>query len=435
MSTDRHFRISPTWFGESEDTAEIKIELGNRILTRIADTEINTNRDFFRASATRLGLWFVDNWWRLRWETLSHPRIASVDWRLRHELNSADGGALWPPIMIYSSGDRIAFAPSITGRSVSGPQQYLPFDPGMVLADDYESELDRFIRIVISHCARTQDGEALRAIFEQINAERADAELAGWRRLEACLGFDPDQAPDEVINALIAFEEIVGEQGVEEAAHATPGTKAAINLGEAIEATYSSNLVVSTEISGAISDEWRGIPTASPYRFAEAAAASLRRLIGSKRGEVSEEDLAGIYRTRWSDLKSATATARGLPYAARLDVDDGTARLALQTQRPRERRFELCRILGDKFWHSDAKFGIVSRARTDRQKFQIAFAHIFLCPIDDLANAIDVYNPTEDSIGAAANTFNVHPSVVRNQLIYNGYIEYDPRQELEYAQA
>lgn len=104
-------------------------------------------------------------------------------------------------------------------------------------------------------------------------------------------------------------------------------------------------------------------------------------------------------------------------------------RLSLQTWTSHDRRFELSRVFGDAVWQGAAKFGIVSRSKSDRQKFQRAFAHSLLCPFDDLEGIIDVNDPTPESISAAARRFLVHESVVRNQLVYKGYLPFENTSE------
>lgn len=424
MTASKHFDFSAVWPNGSSEVADVSLRVGEQVISRIADTHKQTVRDYFRASSTGLALWLADNWWRLRWETVRDSRFPSVDWRLRHELNSANGGALWPPVTIYSAGDRIAFAPSVGPRPVDGPQAYFGFKVGMVAAAEYETELDRFFQAVLGHCAMTVDGQALRTLWEQISTERQDAELAGWRRLEASLGFDPDAAPDQVINALIDLDAVAGEDGVEEAAHAQPGAGSAQALSDAIEATRASDVQIDLSLADALKRNWNLPSFASPWQMAEAAAAELRAIIGVPKGLLRHEVFEGIFRARWDDLKSATATARYLPYGARIgDVE--MSRVALQTGKPYDRRFELARQFGDAVWKKDAEFGIVSRSKTDRQKFQRAFAHALLCPFNDLQHTLDVNDPTPEAMQSAARRFGVHRSVVRNQLVYKGYLPFE----------
>lgn len=429
MKTTSHFNFSATWPKGSDDVAEISLRVGERIISRIADTEKKTVRDYFRASSTGLALWIADNWWRLRWETIPDLKSPSIDWRLRHEMNSASGGALWPPVMIFSVGDRIAFAPSIGKRFIDGPQSYFDFKIGMVLAKEYETELDSFFTSVLESCARTVDGSALNQLLKQINVEREDPELSAWRRLEACLGFDADLAPDEVIEALVAMEDIAGEDGVEEAAHARPGVESAQALKLAIEATKESPVQVDLSLANKLSFD-RDLPLyATPWQMAEKAAANLRQLIGVPKGVFKHAALEETFKIRWSDLKTATATARRLPYGARVGNSESKVHLALQTSRPYDRRFELARQFGDAVWQKDSGFGVVSRAKSDRQKFQRAFAHSLLCPFDDLQYALDVNSPTTEAMEKAARHFNVNPSVVRNQLVYKGYLPFENSNE------
>ena len=430
MTISKYFQFSATWLKDSDDVAEICLRVGGSVISRVADTKKGTLRDYFRASSTSLALWLADNWWRLRWETISDSGLPSVDWRLRHELNSASGGALWPPVMLFSVGDRIAFAPSVGKRVVEGPQSYFPFKIGMVAAAEYERELDSFFDVVLGHCAKTDDGNALKILLKQITTERNDPELAGWRRLEACLGFDPDAAPDEVVNALVELEEIAGEDGVEEAAHAVPGTGAAQSLSSVIDATRESKVEIDLSLVDSLQHDWNVPSYASPWVMAEAAATELRSKIGVTRGLLDHKNFADIFKARWNDLKSATATARNLPYGVRIGGET-KSRVALQTStsKPYIRRFELARQLGDAVWQKDADFGIVSRSKSDRQKFQRAFAQNLLCPFEHLQREIDVNNPTPEAMEIAAKKFLVHPSVVRNQLVYKGYLPFDNTNE------
>lgn len=428
MTISNYFKFSAAWPKGSDDVAEISLRVGDRVISRIADTEKGTVREFFRASSTGLAFWLADNWWRLRWETINDSRLPSVDWRLRHELNSASGGALWPPVMIFSVGNRIAFAPSIGKKVVDGPQSYFQFKIGMVAADEYERELDSLFEAVLEHCTKTADGNALNILLKQITTERNDPELAGWRRLEACLGFDPDAAPDEVVDALVKLEDVAGEDGVEEAAHAQPGANAAQALNLVIEATRESKVEVDLSLAGSLKRDWNLPSYASPWEMAEAAATELRSIIGVTRGLLNHTVFADVFKARWNDLKSDTATARGLPYGGRIGGEQ-KSRVALQTSKPYDRRFELARQLGDAVWQKDADFGIVSRSKSDRQKFQRAFAHSLLCPFEDIQRVIDVNDPTPEAMQKAARMFGVHPSVVRNQLVYKGYLPFENANE------
>jgi len=118
-------------------------------------------------------------------------------------------------------------------------------------------------------------------------------------------------------------------------------------------------------------------------------------------------DFADMLSIRWETLKEATATARRLPYAARLKTDADREHVAVQTVRSRDRRFELSRMLGDSIWTQGSPFGVISRAKTDRQKYQRAFAQSLLCPISDLRNHVNFDEPRIEQIERAAQYFHV----------------------------
>ncbi|MGD9889548.1 MAG: ImmA/IrrE family metallo-endopeptidase, partial [Halothiobacillaceae bacterium] len=99
------------------------------------------------------------------------------------------------------------------------------------------------------------------------------------------------------------------------------------------------------------------------------------------------------------------------------------------TSKPYVRRFELARQLGDAVWQKGTDFGVVSRSKSDRQKFQRAFAQNLLCPFEHLQRVIDVNDPTPDAMQKAARRFGVHPSVIRNQLVYKGYLPFENTNE------
>jgi hypothetical protein len=79
-------------------------------------------------------------------------------------------------------------------------------------------------------------------------------------------------------------------------------------------------------------------------------------------------------------------------------------------------------VLGDAIW-DPSDFGVISKAKTDRQKFQRAFAQNFLAPYADVRRHIDPSGPTRDQIDNAARLFHVHPHVIDRLLRIEGVIQ------------
>lgn len=422
MSLDA-FDLTASWPSPvrpgTRDVAELGLRAAGETLTRVSDFDRKEERDFVRGSAVSLALWLADNFWRLRYESLPNGYAPSADWRLRHEMTSAAGGTLWPPIMIHSTGDRVLLAPVFARPVDIGAIRYVL--PGIVTVSGqaFTEGLGRFFDRVIGDCARAVDGPALRELVETLGAERADPDLASWRRIEARLGYDPDKAPDELMSALGRLERLVGEAALDEAAAATPGRDADRHLARAVEAAKESGIVVDLGVVREAALR-QSIPEAPPWELGREAARRIRRATGVDDRPVRTRAFSDLLQVSRDDLRRR-GTARGLPYAARLRAGGERHRIALQSADLRDRRFELSCALADEIW-ARSDFGVISKAKTDRQKFQRAFAQNLLVPFSGLSERIDLSNPTETDIQQAAAFYHVHPNVIRRLLILEGVI-------------
>lgn len=414
------FDIDLHWPGSgARDVADITMSVGGRVFTRLFDEQEGRAREFFRAAPLTLGFWFADNFWRLRWEPLDDPYFPATEWRLRHELNAASGDTILPPFMIYGMGPRVMVAP-IAGVEADGSSlRYLQERPLTMLASDFEQGVDTLFAQLLRE-RDLPDSAAFADLVGQLGRERADEELAGWRRLEACLGYDPDQAPDEVVEALLLFEDRVGEAALDEAALASPGLSAPAALAAVLDAVEASDVIVDfADVRDRIDPA--SLPGQTPWQAAEDAAIALRRALNLG-DTISWTDLGDILSVRWQLLKEATATARNLPFAAKTGDQGTSARVALAMRPLNDRRFELARMIGDEVWTGGRGFGVVSRSRTDRQKFQRAFAQALLCPMEALRQIVDVTRPTREQIVRAATRFGVRDSVIITILRNRGYL-------------
>ena len=405
------------------DVASVRMSVHDAILTQVYDVAAGRMRDQFRASVTSLAFWFADNWWRLRYEPMGNPAMVSTDWRLRHELSSGSSNELWPPIMIYGVGPRVMIAPALGKRGEEGGLRYIEPRTHSVPALEYEEGLDDFFASVQQACARHADAPAFATLIGQLSVERGDPELAGWRRLEACLGYDPDLAPHAVVDALVALEDGLGGEAVEEAAIASPGPDAPRALTQALAAIEASDLEVDFAALGHL-ERFPDPHGLTPWQAAEDAALRLRDMLQLP-DRLDGPALGDLLRTRWDDLKAASATARNLPYGAMRETDGDKARLALQMNPQIDRRFELARMIGDELWTRGRSFGVISRAKTDRQKYQRAFAQALLCPMVALQRIVNLNEPTVDQIGQAARYFDVRRNVIMTILINRGYLPHE----------
>jgi Zn-dependent peptidase ImmA (M78 family) len=120
----------------------------------------------------------------------------------------------------------------------------------------------------------------------------------------------------------------------------------------------------------------------------------------------------------------APGRARILAYGAvAFDDKNDRSHFALHSAaNSRARRFELARALGDAAWIGNTpfvpdSFAPLSTAKSDRQKFQRAFAQSYLCPFSDVMSALGSEEPSESDIERVAGEFDVSQRVIEMILV------------------
>ena len=437
----------------------VALRAGEVVLTRLIRPHEREPDDYLVAPPAQLAFWLVDNWWRIRWECIP-PAGMSSDWRLAHELSAIGGGYVWPRLAIWGEDGRIGLLSRSDPSGVIGPVRYLTDALLFIAASQFETEIDTFLSNAIDALGEfdTERG-ALRVQVQALRSEREDSDVAAWRRMEARLGFDPDEAPEQTIGKLAAFATRYGDAAVEEAAMATPGAHAADALAEEIEAAQTSRVecefgetvkasigfmpgfsfqdVLDTHNAGrrvlmSSGLENPSLPSpqpfdsvAAPWTIAEHAATSLRMAIGLGQGPVRNKALGELLGTSAENFRMiSSAATRTLHYGLRLSSEDGRRdRIAVRSRWPHDRRFEMVRALGDAIWAHDDRIGPLAASKTARQKFQRAFAQSLLCPYDDLISYIGTSQPGEADISAAAQHYHVSERVVRTVLVNKGVLD------------
>lgn len=413
------FAIGATWAqgiadGE-QDVANVRIEVRDVVITRVAEVLEETNRDYIRTSGVSLALWFADNWWRLRWESPADTP-PSTDWRCRHELTSVGGGRLMPPVMIYGTGQRVVFAPSIGRGPQGGPVRFIDADQVMSIpGTTYEQGVDEFFTRVLANCSKSLDGPVLKEIVDVLLTERQDSTTAAWRRLEARLGFDVDQGPAELLVRFMDAEKRFGESAIEEAANASRGPDKFEQLTAVLEVAENSSLeiepVFSTKVANDLSSS-----SMQPWQLGEEVAAHLRRDLQIGDAPVSTSMLCDLIQFPERSFRGLRENHSRLAYGARLESSAGRQKVALKSRYLTDRRFEVARVLGDMIWSDREPLGVITKAKTDRQKFQRAFAQSLLVPVERLSEYFS-YPPEDEDITRLAWKYEVHANVLKTMLV------------------
>ncbi|MBK1621678.1 hypothetical protein CKO42_25470 [Lamprobacter modestohalophilus] len=334
------------------------------------------------------------------------------------------GGYSWPRLCLWGDLDRIGLLSQADPVGVVGPVRYLTDAIVYIDAAHFEREVDDFLnRVADEQQGFTLDGQALRALIDALRQERSDPQTARWRRLEARLGFDPDQAPDAHIQTLNTLANHHGLESVEEAIAAVPSAQASHILERELQTTREKGH--RCDFSHLLSriPEIERKPTEPPWVAAEQAAQQTRAIAGMERGPMRNKRLADLLGTAVKSVRAEAGTDR-LHYGLRISDQGPTGRqtTALRARWATARRFELCRALGDTLWARDTSLGPIADSSTARQKFQRAFAQSLLCPFSELLEYLKTDSPDSDDIAAAARHFHVGEAVVQTLLVNKGII-------------
>lgn len=402
----------------SQGLAGLKVQLGQVFLTRLMRPGSNVEDIELRIPPGPFGAWLAENWWRLRWECRPLNGF-TAEWRESHDMAAIGAGHAWPNVSFWGEGQRIMVLAKADPPGVMGPVRFLQDALSFVSAKSFEAAIDAILESVGDMVEGEHQGY-FRALVQALNEERNDPDVSAWRRLEAINGFDPDQAPEEIISSLLELSERFAAADVEEAAASYPGIESAHTLKRLIDET-DANYFTDVDFAGAINSAGRVVVEnkIEPWQMAEEIASRIREKCGAGCGPLRNSKLADLVGVNKRVLTNHQTIASGLaaPYGLRFRPSPTMERVLLQTRWSHDRRFELMRALGDTIWSEGSSLGPLSKAGTARQKFQRAFAASMLCPLTALRDYLGDVDPSDTDIAAAARHFHVSERVVRSVLV------------------
>lgn len=399
--------------------AALSVMLGGVCVTEVEDRLAKTTRPEVYLSARRMALWLAGNWWRLRWEP--QPNQPTLDWQMSHNLASAGSGYIWPSITFGSDGESVRIRAQASPPSGQEPIRYRHNLARVIAANAFESEIDNFVNATIKRLGdKVDDGPSLAEIWAEIVAERNDPELYTWCQLEARLGHDPGEAPDVLIDDLMAFRNDYGSDAIQEIA-AGFQEQALDHLNVLGIHIGPRSVAVQVPSRGVIRDQYtqQGAPLATPWQRGAAAAGIARSVWHLPPGPIRTGTLSDLF-----GLDITEYQADSLPISAGLrDDDSDTIRIALRSPRLTGRRFALARLAADHIAvPQEERLLPLTAAHTSRQKFQRAFAQELLCPVAELEDFLGTDRPDNEDIYDAAAHFEVSPRTVTTILVNKGII-------------
>ncbi|MCE8038914.1 hypothetical protein [Halomonas sp. MCCC 1A11062] len=402
--------------------AELELMVADLCLTRAEDTLTGGVRRHAVLAANRLAEWLVWNWWRLCYEPRSSGKEQVPGWFEAHRMPNVGGGWLWPNVEFVSDGVRMRISAKQTSVTAHQPLRYLSSDHAIIPLISFEKSADDFIEKV---CERLNDQRVAEAdlplMWEELQAERADPELTVYRRLEALLGFDPDECPEQLIVTLHHDAALLGQAAVEELA--AGAGNAVISASQLQEWAHSKGVAsVKKDRLKWAGHEFRIDHQLAAWRNGVSAARTLRAQEKLDGHPITNRCLAEWFAVPIELLESGNHKPE---LAYELDWEGGQSRVLLRSKWETGRRFELARLLGDTLVQgTNERLHLATMQNTYRQKFQRAFAAELLCPIEPLKDVLEG-DYTDDAIQGAADNFKVSPLMVTTQLVNNGVLHSD----------
>ena len=415
--------------GVGETIAPLTIELDGQCLTRNVDVRSGSVRDHALVSLFPLAMWIASSWWRLNCEILpaESGNGPCHDWRMSHEMAAAGTGFVWPSIMFFADGDMIRIRAGASRRDREASTSYLNG-----LSCDYSVPKEQFERVASSlvesvidriHATGCEETDDLVDLWKAISEERRNADVCRMRKLEAALGFDPEECPADMMAEAILLENRIGTNSFGELAGAyadldATRLSAIRNLVAQIDAHgIEGNLDKVLDIS--IEDR-----NGQPRNIAATAARRLREKIENPIGELDDSTLSELLGLPAMGIDGWLPPPRSKASAAHVG-NANAIRVLPRKAHPVARRFELARFIGDYVCGANGSsrpFWLVTAdLSTTRQEFQRAFAAEFLCPFHSLAGYLN-NDYSAPALEDAADRFRVDTTTVESLLADNGCI-------------
>ena len=410
------------------------ITANDRLLTEGMDTECREIRHGPYVSGYPLAEWLAWNWWRIRWD-LERPSDgkAARRWDFAHRMPTVGEGYAWPNVTIHSDGLRSILRSEPSRNPDTALFRYIAAERQTVPTGSLEAAVDGFVGDVLARLEGSGIRDTnLHRLWDELRAEREDADVARFRRLEARLGRDPDEVDEDVIrcrldDATALGEEALGEVAADAAFHGNgpDGMMSADGIADTADKNgFDANPSDAVRLDDAT--DMPGATEAEAWRMGEHAGRTVRDREGLDGQPISDERLAGLAGTTRNVISERNKRSDRISFVL-VDRDDDHARVALGSKWKTGRRFELARLIGDRLlgdWMGRPAERLFPATRTYsyRQRMQRAFAAELLSPfasVDEMLGG----DYSEEKQNDAAEHFNVSPMTIRTQLVNNRRID------------
>lgn len=381
--------------------------------------------------------WIAWNWWRLRWEgKVGRPsdENAASRWDFAHRMSTIGEGYAWPNITIFSDGV-YSFLISEPLRSPETTLfHYIGAERQRVPAENLKTAFDGFVNDILDRLEESKVRETnLHRLWNDLKEERENPGLARFRRLEAQLGFEPDEADEVAIrrhldDATMLGEEALGEIAADatfddDALNAMMSATDITNIGKQNGFEANSNDVIALDNAPDMPQPGQ----VEAWRLGENLAQRLRDQENLDGRPICDKVLASFAGSSSDAISQQSEHSHKISFA--LDGENTHSLIYLRSKWETGQRFDLARLIGDRILHKQINNSTepllpATRARSYRQKMQRAFAAELLSPFafaDDMMKG----DYSDEKQTEVAEHFRVSTMTIRSQLVNHGRIDLD----------
>lgn len=390
--------------------ANIEIRVNNSIITRHTDTrneEPLKTFDSINVPAYPLAYWFAENWWRIFYDVnTSHD-----NWEATHNLMYAADGYLWPDLCLVSDDLYISFQSSNEGRKEKRSIQYFP----ELISTHYKTPIESIEENIISFIELTINqlgniNSDLNAIWKTVLDERKNEQYSIYRKIEARLGYSPDEATESLVDHYIDSIQKYGINAVMDLATENL-------LPEIEKCNFSQKLKFKyrpIKLSHANKEE--------AWSLGYSAARNFRKDLNLSPCDVIDNTKLGdafsltqkMLKQHWDNDNKIN-----IGLLKRHNKSDDLSLYIGGAMHSDSKRFMTSRLLGAQIMdQSQENLLICNELNTRSQQIQRAFAAEFLCPqqgIKETGYIKNMHAPRTEELNKVAENFGVSPRVVKHQ--------------------
>lgn len=400
--------------------ARFEIKAGEEPITRLIDQSSKSVRNSLFLPLYPFAEWLATHWWFLLHEVETLGRNTSDQYDERHNIRHGGEGFALPSLTVRPAGDSIR----LDWKPVAFKAQRLEFTSSGSSRTS-RPELQQVLSDFISAVIKRLHAEGVRqTLLEQEweTIQTASADELEFCTAAASLGVDPYVLSEQAEKDILAASETLPPSVLPDFFAVAdwrqlPTQARQVCSALSVSKRNRSNLQPIKDLRSDLTNvSLSGSPWDQGYQFASELRKRLN-LNGHKLNSLPS--ISEALELPKSSFDTAISKLSSLPDPMDALVANnsfGSPGFVIHARRGEAVRFALCRALFEYLKAQDGEPLLVTRAHSDRQKRNRAFAAEFLVPADLLREALPRQMVEGEEVDDLAASFGVSPSVIRHQI-------------------